>query len=118
VAGEDVILAHRLLKNSIQKDEYLLLTDEFHRLSGDVEGMVSEQRKEECEGLGTVDVNVYYLPERTTASPVMKRTLWEKLKITAKTDSYLIQRLLGKSAKRFRNLDEACGEDVQSTTHS
>ena len=107
VAGEDVILAHRLLKNSIQEDEYLLLTDDFHRLSGDAEGMVPERRKEECEGLGTVDVNVYYPPERTTESPVMKRTIWEKLQIFAKLERHVIQRLLGKPSKQFRNLEEA-----------
>jgi hypothetical protein len=107
VAGEDVILAHRLLKNSIQKDEYLLLTDEFHRLSGDVEGMVGERRKEECEGLGAVDVNVYYPPEPAGESPPMKRPIWKKLQTAARIDTYMFRRLLGKPSKQFRNLEEA-----------
>ena len=107
VAGEDVILAHRLLKNSIQKDEYLLLTDEFHRLSGDVEGMVGEQRKEECEGIGAVDINVYYPPEQATEAPVSKRTMRDKLQVFAMLERHLIQRLLGKPSKQFRNLKEA-----------
>ena len=58
--GEDLTLAHRLLKNSIHADEYVLATSAFQRLLGDTSGQPSEQRRERCEGIGAVDVTVHY----------------------------------------------------------
>ncbi len=58
--GEDVTVAHRLLKNSIPADEYVLATDAFQRLLGDTVSRPSEHRRERCEGIGGVPVTVYY----------------------------------------------------------
>ena len=60
IAGEDVILAHRLMKNSVEASEYLLYTDNVAKLKdfsylGDL-----DHRTEQCEGLGDVDVAVFY----------------------------------------------------------
>jgi hypothetical protein len=112
VAGEDVILAHRLLKNSIQQDEYFLLTDEFHRLSGDVEGMVKDQRREKYEGFGTVDVNVYYPHAESVESSPAKRSIWDKLHTTIRFDTYMIKRLLGKPRITIQKPDEVHGKAV------
>ena len=38
LAGEDVIVAHRLLKNTVTADEYVLITEPFARLLGDLPG--------------------------------------------------------------------------------
>ena len=60
LAGEDVILVHRLLKNSVPAREYILLTDAFHKLSCGLAGQTPESRLETVEGIGTIQVQVYY----------------------------------------------------------
>lgn len=60
LAGEDVIVAHRLLKNSIASKEYILMTEGFYQLSGGVPRGTHESRIEDCEGIGKVPVKVYY----------------------------------------------------------
>jgi hypothetical protein len=54
IAGTDVILAHRLLKNSVPSNEYLLMTDAaFQDLGRDMEGPFVPG-EEDCEGIGRV----------------------------------------------------------------
>jgi class 3 adenylate cyclase len=60
MAGEDVIIAHRLTKNSIPSNEYILMTEAFHQLAGDLPNMNMETRQENYEELGTVNINVFY----------------------------------------------------------
>ena len=69
LAGEDVILIHRLLKNSITTHEYILMTEPFHKLSGGPLDHTSELRTENCEGIGDVPVRVFFPPEDTTPLP-------------------------------------------------
>lgn len=60
LAGEDVILIHQLLKNSIPSNEYILMTKAFHQLIGDMDDLRSETRLEDCDYLGEVTVHVIY----------------------------------------------------------
>lgn len=60
LAGEDVILTHKLLKNSVPANEYLLMTEPFHQLVGDFADLPSEARLENCDYLGEVTVHVTY----------------------------------------------------------
>jgi len=60
LASEDVILIHRLMKNSIPAKEYIVMTDAFYHLSGGLPEQTPEARTEECEGIGPVPVRVYY----------------------------------------------------------
>jgi len=60
LAGEDVILVHHLLKNSIPSNEYILITQPFHQLAGDFEGLPFETRQECCDFTGEVTVYVNY----------------------------------------------------------
>ena len=63
VSGTDVILAHRLLKNSLASHEYLLMTEAAYRdlgreMSGDfVKG------RETCEGFAPVTTYVQFMGE-------------------------------------------------------
>jgi Protein of unknown function (DUF2652) len=63
VSGIDVILAHRLLKNSVPSHEYMLMTEAAYRdlgreMSGDfVKG------RETCEGFGPVTTYVQFMGE-------------------------------------------------------
>lgn len=70
LAGEDVILAHRLIKNSVPSKEYLLLTERFHKLSGGIPDQEADLRTEQPEGLGKARVAVYYVdPAEFPAAP-------------------------------------------------
>lgn len=64
VSGADVILAHRLLKNSVPGSEYLLLSDAAYRDFGSGLGLEFEERQESYDELGTVTTHVHYLGER------------------------------------------------------
>jgi hypothetical protein len=59
VAGTDVILAHRLLKNSVPSREYLLMTDAAYADFGHAMSLEFEPGEEECEGLGRVKTWVH-----------------------------------------------------------
>jgi Protein of unknown function (DUF2652) len=63
VSGTDVILAHRLLKNSVPSHEYLLMTQAAYRDLGS--GMSGEfvKGEEDCEGLGRVATYVQFMGE-------------------------------------------------------
>ncbi len=58
LTGEDVILVHRLLKNSVSKPEYILMSASFHRLAGGLAGYRSEKGEETYADLGSVDTVV------------------------------------------------------------
>ena len=104
IAGEDVILAHRLLKNSIASDEYLLLTDAFHALSGPPDTMPMETLSEICENHGRIGIHVHQ-PNRPAAQTVRpSTTLWRRLGTILRLESHLVKRLLGGSARRFQHL--------------
>ena len=60
LAGEDVILVHRLLKNHILAQEYLVMTPTFVALAEPLPFPTGETRQEQYDDLGTVDVQVYY----------------------------------------------------------
>jgi len=60
LGGEDPIVIHRLLKNSIPAKEYIVMTEAFYELSGGLAGQTPEARTEECEGIGPVPIRVYY----------------------------------------------------------
>ena len=56
LSGEDVILVHRLLKNSVTAKEYIMMTDAFFELSGGIAGETPETRWENAEGIGSTKV--------------------------------------------------------------
>ena len=58
--GIDVIVAHRLLKNSIPAKEYILMTTPVHRRLGDFHALKPEKRQENYGDIGTVEYYVYY----------------------------------------------------------
>jgi hypothetical protein len=78
IAGEDVILIHRLLKNSVDSNEYFLLTDSFYQLSGDQLPYRSSTGEENYPGTGPVSYKVYFpspasvLEQHTAGKPLSK----------------------------------------------
>jgi class 3 adenylate cyclase len=69
LAGEDVILTHKLLKNSTPSNEYILMTESFHQLVGDFDDLPSETCLEDCDYLGEVTVHIIYPRKNDHAEP-------------------------------------------------
>ena len=61
VSGADVILAHRLLKNSVPGDEYLLMTEAAYRDLGRDMGVEFVPGEEHCAEFGTVRTYVRHV---------------------------------------------------------
>jgi len=108
ISGTPVIIAHRLLKNSVPLDEYVLLADSVKQvLGGATPGGVPVT--EQIEGIGTI-IASYYPPGPVVAKPPMPN-LTRRLRLMAGTFSYMVRKslteLLGLSSKpAFRNLTE------------
>lgn len=66
--GMDVILAHRLLKNSVPSPEYVLMTEAAYNRLGDFHHLEPERQTEYYEGIGVVETMVVYLP--ATVGPI------------------------------------------------
>ena len=63
VSGSDVILAHRLLKNSVPDDEYLLMSKAAHSDVGNKMDGQFMQGSESYDGFGTISTFVQYMGE-------------------------------------------------------
>jgi hypothetical protein len=94
VAGEDVILAHRLLKNSIPSHEYILMTDQFVRACPHILDRSPQRRTEHAEGLGDVTVHVLDL-ERNGNEVKVPRSRIRKIWMLIVLEGYLVKRLFG-----------------------
>ncbi len=72
LAGEPVIVAHRLLKNSVERDEYVLVTEAVEKVAGSAFGTDGTRATEQCEGIGAVGT-VSYAPPGTTTVPEVQQ---------------------------------------------
>jgi hypothetical protein len=69
LAGEDVILIHRLLKNPLPEREYILMTEAFKALSGGYSDLPGRQAPQKIEDLGPVNAWVYFPSLRSQEIP-------------------------------------------------
>ena len=60
IAGGNVILAHRLMKNSIASSEYILFTKSVQEVCDLTHLGKIENRTEKCDDLGNIPVGVFY----------------------------------------------------------
>lgn len=60
LSGPDVILIHRLLKNSISSNEYLLMTEKAYTEFSQYKHFDVESRAEKYEDMGKVSIYVHY----------------------------------------------------------
>jgi hypothetical protein len=60
VSGVDVILVHRLLKNSVDSDEYILMTEPAYRDLRFPSALEVHQSSEEYEGFGSIATFVHF----------------------------------------------------------
>ena len=76
IAGQDVILAHRLMKNSIGVSEYMLFTKSFTEIKDlNTLGLV-EERKEKYDDIGKVDCTVFYPDKELYNIELAKKKSW------------------------------------------
>ena len=106
ISGTSVIIAHRLLKNSVPLDEYVLLTEAFEQTLGsappDGTGIT-----EQCEGIGRVTAT-YYRPSPYDALPPAANVM-RRARLVKSALSYIalkhVRGLFGIAPKKkFRNL--------------
>ena len=76
IAGQDVILAHRLMKNSISVSEYMLFTKSFSEIKNLNSLGSIEERKEKYDGLGSVDCSVFYPDKELYNIEISKKKSW------------------------------------------
>jgi hypothetical protein len=60
VSGVDVILAHRLLKNSVEADEYILMTEPAYRELRFPSELEVHESSEAYEGFGSIATFIHY----------------------------------------------------------
>jgi len=70
LAGVDVIIIHRLLKNSIEAAQYLLLTEAAQKEIDLPPQVKLIKRREHYEGLGEISVGVCYPAETSSQAPM------------------------------------------------
>jgi hypothetical protein len=112
LGGEDAILIHRLLKNSIPAKEYIVMTEAFYELSGGLAGQMPEARTEECEGIGPTPIRVYYPtgdepPLPPQPSPFSTKSA-EYVALSKRFDEHTARRLEGRApSPAFTHLPNA-----------
>jgi len=114
LCGVDVILVHRLLKNTVPIAEYVLMSEEVNRAIS-AAGVDSDpaEIEEELEGLGRV--RTFYLELDGLASVAvgarrsrLSSRLWGWLRMTVQSVPYFIG--VKKACRNFRNLDGIGGQ--------
>ena len=60
IAGQDVIILHRLMKNSINSNEYILFTEKASKVSSLKNLKNLEKRKEIIDDFGKINIQVFY----------------------------------------------------------
>jgi len=76
IAGQDVILAHRLMKNSIGVSEYMLFTRPFTEFKS-INSLGSvEDREEKYDDIGQVDCTVFYPDRELYNIEISKKKSW------------------------------------------
>ena len=103
-AGEHVVLAHRLLKNTVKRDEYILISEDYFKLTGGIENIEFEARVENCDGIGKVNTMVYY-PNPAAGGSGIDASIWDKINLRAKLAADGLQRLFRlQGAREFKSL--------------
>jgi hypothetical protein len=119
LAGVDVILVHRMLKNSVPVGEYVLMTDPIHdRLDPSLKD-VTKHGEEEFEGLGTtqthyIDLNDIALGELPVFKPTRLSRLMQLLRLNAAALPVIVG--VKKPCQGFRHIDEHVGGVPQAAS--
>ena len=102
ISGEDVIIAHRLLKNSIASDEYIFVSNSFLDKCQSFDKTHFKKHVEHYDNLEPVNGVVRNFEAVEEIHEGI--SAWKKLKFFIKIEGYMFSRLLGKEKLEFRNL--------------
>lgn len=104
-AGEPMILSHRLLKNSINANEYILVTDDFYQLCGTLSDSGFTAGVEHCEGIGKV--SIWYRAKLNSDAPNNAIRSWgTALAQLFRMDFYALKKFLGRGHRgNFKSLE-------------
>jgi len=105
--GIDVIVAHRLLKNSVPAKEYILMTTPVHQRLGDFHALKPEKRQENYDDIGKIEYFVYYpsaeligidgVHEKPAAPRSLSKLRWYlRLDLIGLLDIFGLRKLRGK----------------------
>ena len=108
LAGVDVILVHRMLKNDVPVSEYVLMTDTVHEQLGPELRRFTRGLEHEFEGMGRtathyIDLNEVATELPAALAPSLPRKLWSKLKMELRSLKYLLG--LKEPCQSFRNVE-------------
>ena len=102
ISGEDVIITHRLLKNSIASNEYILVTNSFLDRCQSLDKTHFKKHVEYYDSLEPVYGMVRnFEPVEAVQEDI---SAWKKLKFFMKIEGYMFARLFGKEKEEFRKL--------------
>ncbi len=101
ISGEDIITTHRLLKNNIPSDEYVIVTNSFLDRCQSFDSSDFVKHVEHYDSLDTVHMMVKNF-ESVEAAPDVSP--WMKFKFFVETEKYMFARFFGKKKLEFRNL--------------
>ena len=106
ISGTPVIIAHRLLKNSVPLNQYVLLAEGFEQVLGGAPPG-GTRVTEQCEGIGAV--NATYYPPSPFVAPPPAPSLMRRVRLVTNTISYMAKKYVrgcfGVAPKgAFRNL--------------
>jgi Protein of unknown function (DUF2652) len=106
LAGVDVILVHRMLKNTVPVPEYVLMTDPVAQCLDEPMRQLSKPLIHDFEGIG--ETSTHYIDLATSEAPpvVPERSslgrVWAKLKLQMRSLPFLLG--IKEPAEGFRNL--------------
>lgn len=108
LAGVDVILVHRMLKNDVPVPEYVLMTDGVHEKLDPELRPFARGLEHQFEGLGLtathyVDLNAVADLRPEALAPSLPRKLWSKLMMELRALPYVLG--LKKPCEDFRNVE-------------
>ena len=107
LAGVDVILLHRMLKNDVPISEYVLMTDAVHQHLGPELRQLSQGLEHDFEGMGRTSTHYIELSSLVTSEPAPRpnllRKLWNKLTMELRSLKYVLG--FKEACEGFRNVE-------------
>jgi len=107
LAGLDVIVVHRMLKNSVPVPEYLLMSEPLFQISADRVRRLARGIEQDLEGLGPVQTYFVDFGELIAELPAAPEVAWYRrslatFRVTLRSLPYLLG--VKKPCEGFRNL--------------
>ncbi len=107
LAGVDVILVHRMLKNDVPVREYVLMTDAVHQRLEPELRQLSQGLEHDFEGMGRTPTHYIDLSTLVTNVPAPRpnllRKLWHKLTLELRSLKYVLG--FKEACQGFRNVE-------------